>query len=155
MRLIRHLCLALAGLLVIQGGALAQSSSAYLVGKFYGVALQGTSFTPPTTVYIALATGAFTAQACTTEVTGGSYARVAVTSNTSNWTQASGSISNNVAITFPAPTANWGTVNQFCIYDALNGGNLLLSAPLNISQAINSGQAAPTFAIGALAWTIN
>ena len=137
MRWTRKLGLALVAFFVIQI-AVAQSSSSYLIGKFYGVALQGTSYTPPATVYVALATGTFTPQACTTEVSGGAYARVAITSNTSNWTVSSGSISNNVAITFPAPTANWGTVNQFCFYDASTGGNLLVSAQLNISQAIKT-----------------
>ncbi len=81
--------------------------SPYLQGKIYGVTLQGAAFTAPTTVYMAIGTGTFTAGTCTGEVSGGSYARVAVTANTTNFVVASGSLSNGTTITFPAPTAAW------------------------------------------------
>lgn len=62
------------------------------------------------------------------EVTGGSYARVAVAGL---WNAASGSapsqISNASAIIFPTATASWGTVVGFGIYDALTSGNLIVS----------------------------
>ena len=139
----------------------AGASSAYLIGKLYGNVFQNAAYTPPATVYVALGTGSFSAQSCTSEVTtsGTNNARVAVTANTSNWVtnNPSGSISNGSAIVFASGgvTGSWGTVNQFCIYDASTGGNLLISAQLTTSQAINNGQAGPTFAIGALTWTIN
>jgi hypothetical protein len=160
MRLIRKFSAAFAVLLAFAIGFMPQTSqagaaSSYLIGKFYGTTLQGTAFTPPATVYVALATGTFTAQACTSEVSGGSYARVAVTANTSNWTVASGVVSNAATITFPAPTASWGTVNQFCVYDAATGGNLLISAQLTTAQTISSGQSSPSFAAAALTWTIS
>jgi hypothetical protein len=97
-----------------------------------------------------------------TEVTGGSYARVAVTSSLANWagTQAaasttassgtSGTTSNNAVITFPTPTANWGVVTGIGIYDATTTGNLLFWAPLTASKTVNNGDAAPSFAAAAL-----
>jgi hypothetical protein len=118
-------------------------------------------------VFVALATTSGSAAACGTEVTGGAYARVSVTSSLANWagTQGatttvassgtSGQTSNNATITFPAPTANWGTVVEFCMFDASSGGNLLWRAALTTSKTINNGDAAPSFAISALTWTVN
>lgn len=97
-----------------------------------------------------------------TEVTGGTYARVAVTSSLANWagTQAAasttassgtgGTTSNNAAITFPTPSANWGTVVAIGIFDATSAGNLLFWAPLTVSKTINNGDPAPSFAAAAL-----
>lgn len=121
----------------------------------------------PATLYVGLVTSSSADTGCGTEVSGGSYARVAVTSSTTNWagTQSAGSTSassgtggttsNNAAITFPAPTASWGTVTGFCIYDASTSGNALVYAALTASKNIGSGDAAPSFAIGALTVTID
>lgn len=84
-------------------------------------------FTEPT-AYVALFT-AVGSDAGTgfTEVSGGSYARVAT--STSTWNAASGSapsqISNSAAITFPTAGSSWGTVIAWGLYDAPTGGNLL------------------------------
>ncbi|MFM2089686.1 MAG: hypothetical protein RLZZ127_175 [Planctomycetota bacterium] len=100
-----------------------------------------------------------------TEAAGGSYARVAVTSSLANWagtqgagttvasTGTGGQTSNNAAITYPAPTANWGTVFGFVLYDASSGGNAWLTAPLTTPQDVLNGQAAPSFAVAALTVT--
>ena len=116
----------------------------------------------PTSLYVALYTANPTDSAAGTEVTGGSYARVAVTSSLANWagTQAaasttassgsSGTTSNNNAITFPAPTANWGTITGIAILDALTGGNELFFGALTTSKTVNNGDAAPSFAAAAL-----
>ena len=116
----------------------------------------------PTTLYVGLFTANPTDSTAGTEVTGGSYARVAVTSSLANWagtqsatsTTASsgtgGTTSNNAAITFPAPSANWGTVTGFGIFDATSAGNLLIYAALTTSKTVNNGDPAPSFAISAL-----
>lgn len=123
--------------------------------------------TGPATVYIALLTAAPTDTGGGTEVTGGSYARVAVTSSLANWagTQSAGSTtassgtggttSNNGAITFPAPTASWGVVTHVAIYDAATAGNLLIYSALTTSKTINNGDAAPSFAAAALTFQID
>lgn len=102
-----------------------------------------------------------------TEVSGGSYARVAVSMTMTNWagTQSAtsttyssgtgGTTSNNGAITFPAPTANWGTVTHFALYDQASGGNLIYWAALTTSKTVNNGDAAPSFAISALTFQID
>jgi hypothetical protein len=123
--------------------------------------------TGPTSLYIALLTAAPSDTGGGTEVSGGSYARVAVTSSLANWagTQAAasttassgtgGTTSNNGAITFPAPTANWGTVTHFGIYDATSSGNLLFWGALTASKTVNNGDAAPSFAAAALSIQID
>jgi hypothetical protein len=52
------------------------------------------------------------------------------------------------------PTANWGTVTHFGIFDALTAGNLLFWAALTASKVVNSGDAAPKFLAGALTITL-
>src|SRR5574337_212240 len=118
--------------------------------------------TGPATLYVGLYTANPTDAAGGTEVTGGSYARVSVTSSLANWagTQAaasttassgtSGTTSNNGAITFPAPTANWGTITGVGIFDAVSGGNLLIWSALTANKTVNNGEAAPSFAAAAL-----
>lgn len=146
--------------------AQAAALSNYWQNHLLDFLLRAQTLTAPATIYVGLDTTAGSASACGTEVTGGSYARVAVTSSLANWagTQGagtttassgtSGQTSNNAAITFPAPTAAWGTIVGFCFFDASSGGNMLLFAPLTVSKSVNSGDAAPSFAAAALTWTI-
>lgn len=136
--------------------------SNYLENKLVDWLLRDETFTPPATVYVALFTGAPNDAGGGTEVSGGSYARVAVASSLANWagTQSAGSTaastgtggqtSNNAKITFPAPTANWGTVTHMGIFDAASSGNLLFHGALDASKTINNGDAAPEYAIGEL-----
>lgn len=120
----------------------------------------------PATLYVGLLTTTPTDSTAGTEVSGGSYARVAVTSGTTAWnntqgnttgasTGTDGTTENASTITFPAPTANWGTVTGFGIYDASTSGNLLIYAALTTSKTINNGDAAPSFAAGALSIQID
>jgi hypothetical protein len=123
--------------------------------------------TGPATLYVALLTAAPSDAGGGTEVSGGSYARVAVTSSLTNWagTQGagtttassgtSGTTSNNNAITFPAPTANWGVVTHAAIYDASSGGNLVAWSALSASKTVNNGDAAPSFPAGSLTFQID
>jgi hypothetical protein len=172
---VAHLLLALAlAAVIIGGGALiapkpanAGPVSDYLENKLVDWLLRAQSFTPPTTVYVALATSTGSETACGTEVSGGSYARVAVTSGLTAWagTQSAGSTSassgssgttsNNAAVTFPTPSANWGSVTEFCVFDASSSGNLLWRAALTTPKTINNGDAAPSFAAGALSLQID
>lgn len=115
------------------------------------------SFTKPTVLGVALFTVTPSDSGGGTEVTGGSYARVDVPPLDANWTAASatdGVTDNAAAITFPAPSANWGTVVAFGIFDATSGGNLLVWGPITPNKTINNGDPAPAFAIGALDVTI-
>lgn len=115
------------------------------------------SFTKPTVLGVALFTVTPSDSGGGTEVSGGSYARVDVPPLDANWTAASatnGLTDNAAAITFPVPSANWGTVVAFGIFDATTAGNLLVWGPISPNKTINNGDPAPSFAIGALDVTI-
>ena len=139
----------------------------YLENKIIDWLFRGQTFTPPATLYVALFTVAPSDTGGGTEVSGGSYARVAVTSSLANWagTQSAGSTvassgtggttSNNAAITFPAPTANWGQAVSFRVWDAASGGNAWLCQTLTTPKTINSGDAAPVFNPAALSLQID
>ena len=90
--------------------------------------------TRPTAWYVALFTTDPTDADTGTEVSGGSYARTAVTfSVTGN------AATNTAGVEFPAATANWGTVSHIGVYDASTAGNLIFHSPLTVAKAITDG----------------
>lgn len=98
------------------------------------------SNTYPATLYVGLSNNATVTEVGITEPVAMSYARVAVTNETSSFTTATNkSISNANPITFAASTGDWGTVYAVLIYDALSGGNLLYYEALSVSRAVPSG----------------
>ena len=109
--------------------------SNYLENALINVTLRATSYTAPTTVYVSLWTSNPNDDASGTEVTGGSYARTAVTFAAPS----NGVTTNNADVTFPTATASWGTVGWIGINDALTTGNLLYHTPLDTSKTIDSG----------------
>lgn len=119
---------------------MAGSASDYLENKILDHILGNTAYSAPATVYLALFTVAPSDSGGGTEVTGGSYARKAVTNNTTNFPNASGGSKAvpGVDTDFVTATANWGTVVAFGIFDASSGGNLLYWADLGTSKAINN-----------------
>ena len=108
----------------------------YLENKLLDHVLRNTAYTSPTTVYVALFTAAPGEAGGGTEVSGGGYARQAVTFGAPS----AGSTSNSADITFPTATANWGTITHFAIFDASTGGNMLYYGQLTSSVTVNSGQ---------------
>jgi hypothetical protein len=135
--------------------------SDYLENKLVDHLFRTTTFTRPSPIYIGLYTSAPSDSGGGTEVSGGSYARVASTPSDTAWTATQGGTSgassgtggttdNATDITFPAPTANWGVVTHFGIFDASSGGNLLIWGALTTPKTINSGDPAPKFVAGAL-----
>ncbi len=112
---------------------------------------------PKRPLHIALYTVAPTDAGGGTEVSGGAYARVAVAPADSNWSapDATGGLTDNVAdAVFPTPTANWGTVVSFGIFDRPTGGNLLIHGALTTAKTVNNGDPAPKFVAGALDITL-
>ncbi len=119
--------------------------STYLEDKLLNW-MKGTAFgAAPATVYVAL----FTTPPADdntggVEVSGGSYARAAITTSTGFSAISGGTaphqISNSGTVTFATPTANWGTIVAFAIMDALTVGNLLYwNALPGPGQVINNG----------------
>lgn len=140
--------------------------SDYLENKLIDHVFRNTSFTMPGAIHVGLLTAAPSDTGGGTEVTGGSYARVAVAPSVANWKSTNGTTSgassgtggtttNAAAVTFPAPSANWGVVTHFGIYDASSAGNLLFWGALTVSKTVNNGDAAPSFAIDALSVQID
>jgi len=127
---------------------MAGSKSDFLENELLDHVLGNAAYAAPATVYVGLYTAAPTDAGGGTEVTGGSYARVAVTNNATNWpAAAAGAKANGTAVTFPTATASWGTVVAFGIFDAATAGNLLYWADLTVSKTVGSGDTAE-FAVG-------
>lgn len=105
----------------------------------------------PAAIYLALFTAAPSDSGGGTEVTGTGYARVAVTQADAKWNiPTTGGVFTNIDdITFPAPTANWGQVTHFGIFDANTSGNLLIWGALTTPKTVNNGDPAPKFTGGA------
>ena len=111
--------------------------SNYLENALLNGTLNATTYTAPAAVYVALYTSDPTDANTGTEVSGGSYARTAVTFATASGT--SGSVASNADVTFPQATGSWGTVGWIGIMDASTSGNLLYHTALDASKTIDSG----------------
>ena len=140
-------------------------ASDYLENQLIDHIFRGATFAKPAALYLALFTAAPSDAGGGTEVTGGGYTRVNLAPSNTNWNATQGGTSGNsagsggqtsnaVAITFPAPSANWGTVTHFAIMDAVTGGNYLIWDVLAASRTILSGDPAPSFLAGALQVTV-
>ena len=109
--------------------------SNYLENALINATLRNTSYTTPTTVYLALYTSDPTDADSGTEVSGTSYARQSITFGSPS----NGVTTNSAAIEFPQAGGSWGTVAYVGIRDALTGGNLLYHTPLDASKTIATG----------------
>lgn len=97
-----------------------------------------------------------------TEVTGGSYAAVSLPPLDTNWYATQGGISgassgtggatsNAVQITYPTPSANWGSIQGVALKD--NTGLMMFYAALTTAKTVNNGDPAPYFPTTSLAVT--
>ena len=109
--------------------------STYLENALINATLRATTYTAPATVYVSLWTSDPTDAGSGTEVSGGSYARQAVTFGAPS----SGVSTNSADVTFPTATGSWGTVGWIGINDASTSGNLLYHSPLDVAKAITTG----------------
>lgn len=128
----------------------------YLENELLDHVWGGADYARPATLYVALSTTTIADDGTNmTEPAVGSYARVAVTNNATNWPAASGGAkANGTAITFPTATAGWGTILDFAIMDHITATtNMLAYGTLTTSKTIDSGDTA-SFAIGDLDITL-
>ncbi len=109
--------------------------SNYLENALINAVLRNTSYTSPTTTYLALYTSDPTDADTGTEISGGSYARQAITFGAPS----NGTSTNSAAVEFPQATADWGIISHVAIRDAVTSGNLLFHTALDASQTINNG----------------
>jgi hypothetical protein len=127
----------------------------YLEGEIIKHIFRTGSFTKPTVLAVGLFTAAPSDAGGGTEVTGGSYARATLNPLDANWAAPSsgnGVTSNSSTITFATPSANWGSVTHFAVFDAASAGNMLFWGSLTVSKTINSGDTV-TFPAGSLTFT--
>lgn len=115
-----------------------------------------TEMTPDFESYSAVVSGA--------EVSAGGYARVSYASSLANFagtqgagtntasTGTSGTTSNNNAVTFGTPTANWGTIAAIMDMDASTAGNALTFGVLTAPKTVNNGDPAPLFPAAAYSY---
>jgi hypothetical protein len=123
--------------------------SNYLENALINATLRNTAYTSPTTVYMGLYTSDPTDANTGTEVSGGSYTRMAVTMGAPS----NGVSTNSAAIEFPQASGSWGTVGWIGLLDASSAGNLLYHTPLDTSKTISSGDIFK-IAIGGLSVTL-
>lgn len=123
--------------------------SNYLENALLNAVLRNTSYTSPSTVFVALYTDNPGEGGTGTEVSGGSYARVAGTFGAPS----DGVSTNSSAIEFAQATGSWGTVSHMALYDAITSGNMLFYGSLTTSKAIESGDIFK-FASGQLSVTL-
>lgn len=168
MKRINHLILA--GLLAVSslfsGVAHSAALTDFAENKIVDATLRAQAIGTPVTWYVALYTVCPTDSTAGTEVSGGAYARVAVTAGLAAFsgtqgagttlasTGTSGTVSNNAAWTFPTPTLGWGTVVCWGITDAATLGNIWIYAPLTVNKTINTGDAV-SFAAGAATYQVD
>lgn len=113
--------------------------SDYLETALLNHVFRNTSYTSPTTVYVALYTSDPTDADTGTEVSGGAYERQAATFTDPTQVGGKATIKNSSEIVFPVATANWGTITHVGIRDAATGGNLLYHGALTTPKIIEAG----------------
>ena len=109
--------------------------SDYLENTLGNAVLRGSSFTSPVTIYVGLFTTDPQDDNSGTEVSGGAYARKAVTFGAPT----NGVFTSNADVQFDQATATWGTISHLALFDALTGGNQLFHTPLDISKLVETG----------------
>jgi len=95
------------------------------------------------------------------EVSGGSYDRVSITNNTTNWPSVTTTDKlNGVAITFPTATANWNSAANINQVGMLTGNAktsadlMMLWGDLTVPKPVLNGDIAQ-FAINAFVWSLD
>ena len=119
--------------------------------KIVDAIFRGQALGVPATFHIGLMTADTADGTVLTEVAGGSYARVAITSSLANWsgtqgagtnvasTGTTGQISNNIALNYPTPSANWGLVTHIAFFSAASGGDAWVAGALQTPRNCVSG----------------
>lgn len=113
---------------------MASGKTDYLENELLDHALRNATWSPPATVYLALYTTAPGESTSGTEVSGGSYARQAVTLGVAS----GGQVQNSGLITFPTASAGWGTIAGAALVDTSVGACNILYYLDGLSQVVNT-----------------
>ena len=110
--------------------------------------------TPPAGVWLALYTVAPTSAGGGTEVSGGSYARVPIVNDGTQFTNpASGGTKDNAAaFTFPTASASWGTIVAYAFHDDATADSIVTWGDVTGAPALGSG-VTPQFLAGVITIT--
>lgn len=123
--------------------------SNYLENKLVDHSLGTTTYTKPTSVYVALYTTDPGDTDAGTEVSGSGYARQVAT-----WGAAvNGAASNATQLVFTASGGSFGTITHIGIRDASSAGNLLYYGTLTVPRTITDGESL-VFDIGNITVTL-
>jgi hypothetical protein len=132
------------------------SFSDYLEAAALNHFFRNVSTSSPAAVYLALyGSDPTDTGSAGTEVSGGSYARQAITFGAPGATN--GIISNSVAVSFPTASADYlsaANVTHFGILDAVSGGNMLASGSITTPKPVLNGERA-VFDIGTITVTLS
>ena len=117
-----------------------------ILNRYFG----NVSDTVASTLYLGLSTTAINNDGTgATEPLGGGYARVAVTNNKTNWSNANnGILSNLVELSFPESSASWGTISHVFLSDTIGGAPIYFDA-LTTPRAVQA-QTTLIFAINTI-----
>lgn len=111
--------------------------TSYFLNLIAGSVMHSPSMSLPSNYYVALSTSVPSADGTGfTEVSGGGYARGEFGSGSS---PNGGIVSNENDIEFRECTTDWGLIKAFGVYDAANGGNLLMYDAVTPNQNVVSG----------------
>jgi hypothetical protein len=141
--------------------------SDFAENKLIDHVFRSSSYTKPTGLWLALFTVAPSDAGGGTEVStsGTGYGRVQHGPSDTAWKSTNGTTSgdstgtggqttNATAITFGSPTASWGTIQAFGLFDAETGGNLLVHGSLSTPKVVNNGDNAPEFQANSVTFTL-
>jgi hypothetical protein len=139
----------------------------YLENKLIDHLFRASSFTKPAALWVALFTAAPSDAGGGTEVSASTtgYGRVQHGPSDTAWKSTNGQTSgdssgtggqttNATAVTFGSPTAAWGNIVAFAIFDAETSGNMLAHGSLTTPKVVNNGDNPPEFQPNALTFTL-
>lgn len=127
----------------------------YLADKLINHTLRNTAYAAPATVYLSLHKADPTRTGShANEVSGGGYARKAITFGAPSDNGTAEEVANNALVDFGTATADWGTATHFGIEDASAAGNMLIFGALPSSKIIQNGDPVSA-AIGAMTVSLN
>ena len=112
----------------------------YAISRNLNKLFNAATLTQPSSYYLALSTTTPAVDGTgVTEPSGGSYARLAVPADGTNWSTATtNTLTNLLTLTFVESTASWGTITYVCFYDASSSGNMWFYSALSPSRTVDS-----------------
>ena len=108
--------------------------TSYTDNALLGHLLGSTTYTKPSALYVALFIGDPAGSGTEISTSGSAYARIAAT-----FTISSAVATNTAAVEWATATSAWGSITWVAIYDAVTGGNQLVTAQLASAKTIGSG----------------